>query len=47
MNGWRRPQRLRVRSDHRPISGSATASTSKVSATAAETIPAGTPMIWL
>ena len=43
MNGCRRPIRDRVMSDQRPMKGSATASTSNVSAIAVETMDAGTP----
>ena len=41
--GWRRPQRLRMRSDQTPISGSVTASTSTETAIAAPTIHASMP----
>ena len=47
MNGCRRPQRERVESDQRPMTGSATASTSNVSAMATDTMAAGMPMTWL
>ena len=43
MNGCRRPQRDRVTSDQRPISGSATASTTNVAAIAIDTTDAGMP----